>query len=108
VDDRDGQVSGAAPEGQLADLSRAQCWRRVRSQSFARDVYPDVLAGCFTSDEIADREPSTVAQASSAATQSDVIDAEFTDAQTTPPPFNTSDYRSSPNWTSQTRCPNAK
>jgi len=71
---------------------RAMLASRAKSE-LARDVYPDVLAGCFTSDEIADREPSTVAQASSAATQSDVIDAEFTDAQTTPPPFNTSDYQ---------------
>jgi len=59
---------------------RAMLASRAKSE-LARDVYPDVLAGCFTMGRDRRREPSTVAQASSAATQSDVIDAEFTDAQ---------------------------
>lgn len=69
---------------------RAMLASRAKSE-LARDVYPDVLAGCFTSDEIADREPSAPVQATTAI-RSDVIDAEFTDAQPTPPPFNAGDY----------------
>lgn len=69
---------------------RAMLASRAKSE-LARDVYPDVLAGCFTSDEIADREPNSTVQ-SALAVQSDVIDAEFTDAQSTPPPFSASDH----------------
>lgn len=85
-----------------AALHQKENWRTFKRQmlagrsksELARDVYPDVLAGVFTYDEKTDglsgaTSPSTPPPA----VQSDVIDAEFTDAQPTPPPFNTSDYQ---------------
>lgn len=79
-----------------AALHQKDNWRLYRRQmlasraksELARDVYPDVLAGCFTTDEMADREPS----APTPSMREDVIDAEFTDSQPTPPPFNSADY----------------
>ncbi len=68
---------------------RAMLASRAKSE-LARDVYPDVLAGCFTVDEIADRAPE--AGAVQVSSRDDVIDAEFTESQPTPPPFNAADY----------------
>lgn len=77
-----------------AALHQKDNWRLYKRQmlasraksELARDVYPDVLAGCFTVDEVSDREPSAPPP------RDDVSDAEFTDAQPTPPPFNPADY----------------
>jgi len=68
-------------------FKRAMLAGRSKSE-LARDVYPDVLAGVFTADEVGERDhgPST-----SSVTRDDVIDAEFTDSPT-PPPFNPADY----------------
>lgn len=79
-----------------AALHQKDNWRTFKRQMLAsrakselmRDVYPDVLAGCFTTDEVSDREPS----APTPRTHDDVIDAEFTDTQPTPPPFNPADF----------------
>lgn len=71
---------------------RAMLASRAKSE-LARDVYPDVLAGCFTVDEINDREstaPTVVAMFPGA--PDNAIDAEFTDSQPTPPPFTPTDY----------------
>lgn len=51
---------------------RAMLASRAKSE-LARDVYPDVLAGCYTADEISDRAPSSP--------QSDVVDAEFVETK---------------------------
>jgi hypothetical protein len=62
---------------------RAMLASRAKSE-LARDVYPDVLAGCYTTDEIADRAPS----APPVATEPEVIDAEFTEQPAAPPSLN--------------------
>ncbi len=67
---------------------RAMLASRAKSE-LARDVYPDVLAGCFTPDEISDRAPEATVQVGS---RDEVIDAEFTDSQSIPPPFSPADY----------------
>lgn len=67
---------------------RAQLSARAKAE-LMRDVYPDVLAGCFTPDEVDDRTPTAVAVQTDART--DAIDAEFTDSPTQPP-FSPADY----------------
>lgn len=77
-----------------AALHQKDNWRLYKRQmlasraksELARDVYPDVLAGCFTPDEIADRAPSAPTSSD------DAIDAEFTESPPTLPPFNAADY----------------
>jgi len=65
-------------------FKRAMLAGRSKSE-LARDVYPDVLAGVFTADEVGERDhgPSSA--------HVDAIDAEFTDSPT-PPPFSPADY----------------
>lgn len=62
---------------------RAMLASRAKSE-LARDVYPDVLAGCYTPDEVADRVPS-------APIADDVQDAEFVEVAT-PAPVDLSQY----------------
>jgi hypothetical protein len=64
---------------------RAMLASRAKSE-LARDVYSDILAGVFTADEVGERDdpPRPI--------HVDAIDAEFVDAQPTPPPFNAADY----------------
>lgn len=69
---------------------RAQLCARAKSE-LMRDVYPDVLAGCFTIEEIEDRAPVRVEARGDGSDVLHVIDAEFTDSPT-PPPFNPADY----------------
>lgn len=62
---------------------RAMLAARAKAE-LARDVYPDVLAGCFTEDEVGDwKRPAPV----------DAIDADFTDVQD-PPEFSAIDAAS--------------
>lgn len=66
-----------------AGLHQKDTWRAFERQmlagraksELARDVYPDVLAGCYSIDEVEDR-PRDV--------RTDVIDAEFVDAPSAP------------------------
>jgi hypothetical protein len=64
---------------------RAMLASRAKSE-LARDVYSDILAGVFTADEVGERDDSP------RPVHVDAIDAEFVDAQPTPPPFSASDY----------------
>lgn len=64
---------------------RAMLASRAKAE-LARDVYPDVLAGCYSSDEVGDGTPSAPAPAPA----NDVVDAEFTETKVAP--FSESDY----------------
>lgn len=68
---------------------RAMLASRAKSE-LARDVYPDVLAGCYTVDEVRDGEPSVATNAPRSVPGDDVQDAEFVEAPT--PPFNAAEY----------------
>jgi len=66
---------------------RAMLASRAKSE-LARDVYPDVLAGCYTTDEVADSSPSAPRPGE------DVQDAEFVEVAQSPSAsgFSPSDY----------------
>lgn len=66
------------PRPMLASRAKAE---------LARDVYPDVLAGCYTMDEIDQGAPE--GERVSVARHDDVQDAEFVE---TPAPFNAAEY----------------
>lgn len=67
---------------------RAMLASRAKAE-LARDVYPDVLAGCYTTDEIEDRAPNAPVRPQ----HRDAVDADFVEiAPTPPPPVNLDDY----------------
>jgi hypothetical protein len=82
------RMSWSDEDTKLAGLNTKDNWRlhkkqmrRARARAIlARDVYPDVLAGCFDPDEIA-------VPIQSAARHSDAIDADFTETVDEPVPM---------------------
>ena len=77
--DDDTKIAGLAAKDNWRTHKRQM--RRARAKAMlARDVYPDVLAGCYDPDEI--QEPARV---ESRPMPVDAIDVEFTETPATPP-----------------------